>query len=154
MVKFINSHKVVAWKITFLELANVQKNKNGHEDRKCMLWGLKWLFSQVEGDLDLQKILKLAPFLNKKWTREKMVLIAKKKEDEESKKAKNLAKEWSIKSNCTKRRNWIWICQPPPPRLNISYQHLIVFFEVYFSFETWNPSCDYIDNYFEKNLKS
>jgi hypothetical protein len=64
MVGFVNLHKVVARKITFWIFPsawNGVESKNGVGSKR-----LKHQFSQVEGVLDLQKILKLIPIRNKR----------------------------------------------------------------------------------------
>ncbi len=45
--------------------------------------GLKLSFSPVERDLDLQKILKLIPLLEKRATKKKAAIVTMKEEDEE-----------------------------------------------------------------------
>jgi len=82
IVGFVNPQKVVAQRNAFPIFGNAQnedvskvRTKNfGHG-------GLKHSFSQVEGDLDLQKILKLASLPKKKAT-----IITMKEEDEEGEK--------------------------------------------------------------------
>jgi hypothetical protein len=61
----------------------------------------------------------------------------KEKEDEESKKAKKIWPKNEILNLIALRGEIEFeFANTPPPRLNVSYQHLVVFFEVYFSFET------------------
>jgi hypothetical protein len=57
--------------------------------------GLKHIFSQVEGDLDLQETLKLAPLPKKITTKKKVIIVTMKEEDEESEKAEKLG--WMLK---------------------------------------------------------
>jgi hypothetical protein len=53
--------------------------------------GLKHPFSQVQGDLDLWKILKPAPFPKKRVTKKKKVVVfVVKKEDKKNEKDKNI----------------------------------------------------------------
>jgi hypothetical protein len=55
---------------------------------------LKHSFSQVEGDLDLQEISKLAPLPKKRTTNKKGTIVIMKKKDEEGEKAENVGKKW------------------------------------------------------------
>ncbi len=57
--------------------------------------GLKHSFSQVEKDLDLQEILKLAPLPKKRATKKKTTIVTMKKEDEEGEKAEKAGKNWA-----------------------------------------------------------
>ncbi len=53
---------------------------------------LKYSFSQMEGDLDLQKVPKPAPLPKNRTTKKKVVIITMKEEDEEGEKAKKAGK--------------------------------------------------------------
>jgi hypothetical protein len=92
MVNFIYPHKVVAGRNAFIVLGNVQ-NQGVLKVRTKIFGhgGLKHLFSQVEGDLDLQKIPKLAPLPKKMTTKKKVIIVTMKEEDEEGGKA---GKNW------------------------------------------------------------
>jgi hypothetical protein len=63
IVRFVDSHKIVVQRNAFstLQMHKMRIKSFGHGVLKCS-------FSQVEGDLDLQEILKLTP-LPKKRTR-------------------------------------------------------------------------------------
>jgi hypothetical protein len=89
MVGFVNPHKVVVWRNAFSTLANAQ-----NEYMKIESFGhgrSKHRFSQVQGYLDLWKILKLALLPKKRATRKKKVVVLEvKKEDEKNERAKNI----------------------------------------------------------------
>jgi hypothetical protein len=74
MVGFVNARKVVAQRSAFTILENVQND--GVSKVKTKSFGharLKHSFSQVEGDLDLQEVLKMAPLPKKRTTKKKVV---------------------------------------------------------------------------------
>jgi 5,10-methylene-tetrahydrofolate dehydrogenase/methenyl tetrahydrofolate cyclohydrolase len=56
---------------------------------------LKHSFSQMERDLDLQEIPKLAPLPKKRITKKKAIIVIMKKKDEEGEKAKKVGKIWA-----------------------------------------------------------
>jgi hypothetical protein len=60
ITRFVNSHKIVAQRNAFsiLQMHKMRTKSFGHGRLKCP-------FSQVEGDLDLQEVLKLTPFSKK-----------------------------------------------------------------------------------------
>jgi hypothetical protein len=77
----------------FLVLGNAQND--GVLEMRTIFFGHAWLkhsFSQVEGDLDLQEILKLAPLPKKIATNKKVTIVTMKEEDEEGEKAR---KNWA-----------------------------------------------------------
>ncbi len=87
MAGFVDPHKVVARRSAFLTLQNAQ---NGVESIGGVENGrLKHQFSQLEGDLDLQKIPKLVSITKNKAPKKKAVVV--KDEDEKVEKAK---KNW------------------------------------------------------------
>jgi len=84
MAGFVDSHKVVARRNAFLAFPSAQ---NGGESRGGVESGrLKHQFSQVEGDLDLQKIPKLISITKNRAPRKKAVVL--KDEDEKAQKAR------------------------------------------------------------------
>jgi hypothetical protein len=64
ITRFVNSHKIVAQRNAFstLQMHKMRTKSFGHGRLKCP-------FSQVEGDLDLQEILKLTPLPKKEQGR-------------------------------------------------------------------------------------
>ncbi len=55
---------------------------------------LKHSFSQVEGDLDLQEIPKLAPLSKKRTTNKKATIVTMEEEDEKGEKVEKAGKNW------------------------------------------------------------
>ncbi len=92
MASFVDPHKIVAWRNAFSILGNVQNE--GVSKVKIESFGhgsLKHSFSQVEEDLDLQKILKPTPLPKKIVVKKKVAIIRMKEEGEKVEKAgKNL----------------------------------------------------------------
>jgi hypothetical protein len=77
----------------FLVLGNAQND--GVLEVRTKSFGHTWLkhsFSQVEGDLDLQEILKLAPLPKKITINKKVTIVIVKEEDEEGEK---VGKKWA-----------------------------------------------------------
>ncbi len=93
MANFIDPHKVVVGRNAFIVIGNVQ-NQGVLEVRTNVFGhgGLKHLFSQVEGNLDLQEIPKSAPLPKKITTKRKAIIVTMKEEDEEGEKA---GKKWA-----------------------------------------------------------
>ncbi len=92
MVGFVDPHKVVVRKNVFPVLGNAQND--GVLEVRTKTFGHTWLkqsFSQVEGDLDLQEIFKLAPLPKKIATNKKVTIVTMKEEDEEGEK---VGKNW------------------------------------------------------------
>jgi hypothetical protein len=88
MVIFVDPHKVVAQRSAFSVLGNVLND--GVLKVRIESFGharLKYSFSQVEEDLDLQEIPKLALFPKKRATKKNMAIVTTKEEDEEGEKA-------------------------------------------------------------------
>jgi hypothetical protein len=88
---FVNPHKVVVQRYACLVLGNAQNE--GVLEMKTKVFGhggLKCSFSQMEGDLDLQEIHKLAPLPKKKVTKKKAIIITMKVESEEGEKVRKI----------------------------------------------------------------
>jgi hypothetical protein len=97
MARFVDPHKIVVQRNAFSILGNVQNE--GVSKVKIESFGhgsLKHSFSQVEGDLDLQEILKLAPLPKKIVIKKKVTIITMKEEDEEGEKVEKAGKIWGM----------------------------------------------------------
>jgi hypothetical protein len=95
MVGFVDPHKVIVQKNAFPILGNVQND--GASEVKIEIFGHTWLkhsFSQVERDLELQEIPKLAPLPKKRPTKKKVIIVTTKEEDEEGEKVEKAGKNW------------------------------------------------------------
>ncbi len=88
MINFVDPRKVVARNVQNEGVSKVKTESFGHG-------GLKHSFSQVEGDLDLQKILKLVPLPKKRATKKKATIVIMKEEDEEGEKVEKVGKNWA-----------------------------------------------------------
>ncbi len=91
MASFV--HKVVIQRHAFLVIKNAQ-NEGVSEMRTKVFGhgGLKCSFSQMEGDLDFQKIRKLVPFPKKKATKKKTIIVTMKRKMRKVRRLENLGK--------------------------------------------------------------
>jgi hypothetical protein len=81
MASFVNHHKVVTKRSAFSALPSAQ---NGGESKGGVKSGsLKHQFSQAEGDLDLQKILKSVLIPNIRAPKKKVIIVINKYEEGE-----------------------------------------------------------------------
>jgi hypothetical protein len=84
MASFVHPHNIVARRSAFLVFENVQNEGVSKVRTKSFgHGGLKHSFSQVERDLELQKILKPAPLPKKRLIKKKVAIVTMKEEDEE-----------------------------------------------------------------------
>ncbi len=91
MASFV--HKVVIQRRAFLVIRNAQ-NEGVLEMRTKFFGhgGLKCSFSQMEGDLDFQKIGKLVPFPKKKTTKRKVIIVTMKRKMRKVRRLEKLGK--------------------------------------------------------------
>jgi hypothetical protein len=73
MASFVDPHKVVVRRSAFLALLRAQNG--GESEGGVEIGRLKHQFSQVDGDLDLQQILKPVPIPKKKTPKKKAVMV-------------------------------------------------------------------------------
>jgi hypothetical protein len=81
MASFVHPHKVIATTSAFSTFPNTQsggESGGGAESGK-----LKHQFSQMERDMNLQKIPKLVPTLKKKTSMKKTIMVKDKNEKDE-----------------------------------------------------------------------
>jgi hypothetical protein len=71
MANFVDPHKVVVRRSAFLALLNAQNG--GESEGGEEIGGLKHQFSQVDGDLDLQEILKLVHIPRRKHPKKRQL---------------------------------------------------------------------------------